>query len=393
MADEAEPAPLASARRSAPPSDNRLQRLQSKLQRVENSLAVFDSALAAECTEASARILTDLRPGLSDAVPRLRTIMESRRLGSMDDAAACGVREHVSTLQAHLTRSLRAHEDMHAATATAAAPLPLNVAVPITMLAPPPIIAPSDDGNDDGGDDDDNGDDDDEGDDVGEQVLEMEAADGAVSAWRWPWAGGRRRAQISVNAVAATTAAAAASASRPAPSFANRPYFCAVVISGCFVVLLLEIEANGWKVQPLVCDASLGAGCEANWMLGPRKAVLDAMGAKNDVAIFERGEWWRLLTCGWLHAGILHWLLNVAGVLALGVGVERAFGWWRTAVIYLLSALAGALASALFLPGVLSVGASGGVFGLIGAYVRNRSIESMPGRHVHLCEPPCSLLP
>ena len=123
-------------------------------------------------------------------------------------------------------------------------------------------------------------------------------------------------------------------------------------------------------------------------MLGPRMAVLDAMGAKNDVAIFEGGEWWRLLTCGWLHAGILHWLLNAAGVAALGVGVERAFGWWRTAVIYLLSALAGALASALFLPGVLSVGASGGVFGLIGAYVRdlpsrNPSIESMPHERGH----------
>ena len=103
-------------------------------------------------------------------------------------------------------------------------------------------------------------------------------------------------------------------------------------------------------------------------MIGPSMATLDRLGAKNDVAIFQRGEWWRLFACGWLHAGLLHFLLNAVGILSLGVGVERAFGLKRTALLYLVSSLAGTLASALFLPGVLSVGASGGVFGLIGAY-------------------------
>ena len=103
-------------------------------------------------------------------------------------------------------------------------------------------------------------------------------------------------------------------------------------------------------------------------MLGPRMAVLDALGAKNDVAIFEHGEAWRLIACGWLHAGAFHLLLNLSAILTLGVGVERAFGPSRTCLLYLLSSLSGALASALFVPGVLSVGASGGCFGFVGAY-------------------------
>ena len=51
-----------------------------------------------------------------------------------------------------------------------------------------------------------------------------------------------------------------------------------------------------------------------------------------------------------------------------GAPLERVFGFWRTALLYLVSGLYGALASAVFLPGVVSVGASASVFGLIGAY-------------------------
>ena len=86
------------------------------------------------------------------------------------------------------------------------------------------------------------------------------------------------------------------------------------------------------------------------------------------MAIFEGGEWWRLLMCNWLHSGVLHLGLNMGGLYSLGVPLERVFGFWRTASLYLLSGIFGTIMSAIFLPGVVSVGASGAVFGLFGAY-------------------------
>ena len=140
--------------------------------------------------------------------------------------------------------------------------------------------------------------------------------------------------------------------------------------------MIVEIGING-GFQPFVCARTDAAGistnedgsdCEGNLMLGPRVAVLDAMGAKNDVAIFEKGEWWRMLTCGWLHSGLVHLALNVTSLLALGVPLERVFGFWRTSVLYMLSGVFGTILSTIFLPGVVSVGASASVFGIVGAY-------------------------
>lgn len=115
-------------------------------------------------------------------------------------------------------------------------------------------------------------------------------------------------------------------------------------------------------------------------MLGPKIAVLDKLGAKNDVAIFEHGEWWRLFTCNWMHAGVFHLALNLAGLLSLGVPLERVFGFGRTAVLYTVSGFLGAVTSTIFLPGVVSVGASGSVFGLVGAYWADMGLNYCGGQ-------------
>ena len=164
---------------------------------------------------------------------------------------------------------------------------------------------------------------------------------------------------------------------RQARQVDHRPWFCALAIIGCVGVFLLEVQANGWVLQPFLCPSTTSAGlpayddgtpCEGNLMLGPTIAVLDALGAKNDVKIFEGGEWWRFFTCNWMHAGVIHLLLNAGGILVLGVGLERAFGFWRAAFLYIASGLFGSITSAIFLPGVISVGASASMFGLLGAY-------------------------
>jgi rhomboid protease GluP len=94
--------------------------------------------------------------------------------------------------------------------------------------------------------------------------------------------------------------------------------------------------------------------------------ALFVLGAKENTAI-DRGEWWRLLTPMVLHGGVLHLLFNSWALYALGTGAEAAFGARRFLAIYLVAGVAGSMASYLFNPEALSVGASGAIFGLLGA--------------------------
>jgi membrane associated rhomboid family serine protease len=79
------------------------------------------------------------------------------------------------------------------------------------------------------------------------------------------------------------------------------------------------------------------------------------------------GEWWRLFTAPFLHAGLWHVGLNMMAQWILGGVLEPLLGRSRFLTLYLVSALGGAVASYAFnAPTVLSVGASGAVYGLLG---------------------------
>jgi membrane associated rhomboid family serine protease len=85
-------------------------------------------------------------------------------------------------------------------------------------------------------------------------------------------------------------------------------------------------------------------------------------------AAVEAGQWERLMTAAFLHAGLLHLATNMLALYIVGVPLERAIGSGRFLTVYLASALGGSLlALALTPPYVLGVGASGAVFGLFGA--------------------------
>ena len=79
------------------------------------------------------------------------------------------------------------------------------------------------------------------------------------------------------------------------------------------------------------------------------------------------GEEWRLLTSAFLHFGLIHIALNMFALYQGGGLVERLFGSTRFAVIYLLSALSGSVASGWWDPLRNSAGASGAIFGVYGA--------------------------
>jgi rhomboid protease GluP len=94
-------------------------------------------------------------------------------------------------------------------------------------------------------------------------------------------------------------------------------------------------------------------------------AVLIRLGAKVTYLVAS-GEYWRLFTSMFLHIGFAHLLFNGYALVAIGTELERLLGPVRFLVIYLLSGLYGALASYAFSVN-LSAGASGAIFGLIGA--------------------------
>jgi membrane associated rhomboid family serine protease len=80
------------------------------------------------------------------------------------------------------------------------------------------------------------------------------------------------------------------------------------------------------------------------------------------------GQWWRLLTAGFLHGSILHLLVNVYILWVLGSQLESILGKTKFVVIYFVSLIGGSIASFLFSPfGTYSIGASGAIFGLMGA--------------------------
>jgi len=80
------------------------------------------------------------------------------------------------------------------------------------------------------------------------------------------------------------------------------------------------------------------------------------------------GQWWRLLTAGFLHGSILHLLFNVYILWVLGSQLESILGKTKLVVIYFVSLIGGSIASFLFSPfGTYSIGASGAIFGLMGA--------------------------
>lgn len=82
----------------------------------------------------------------------------------------------------------------------------------------------------------------------------------------------------------------------------------------------------------------------------------------------QQGQWWRMLTATLLHGGLMHLVMNMLGLYAVGMTVERIYGRVQFLLIYFGAALVGSAASLHFsAQHAVSVGASGAVFGVAGA--------------------------
>jgi membrane associated rhomboid family serine protease len=79
------------------------------------------------------------------------------------------------------------------------------------------------------------------------------------------------------------------------------------------------------------------------------------------------GDWWRLITAAFLHYGPVHLGLNMLALWWFGAPLEEALGRGRYLLLYLVSGLAGSAGALLLSPDVATVGASGAIFGILGA--------------------------
>lgn len=121
-----------------------------------------------------------------------------------------------------------------------------------------------------------------------------------------------------------------------------------------------------WATWTLAAILAAVFGIGHLWGAAEYPNVLPRMGALVATRV-HAGELWRLGSCTFLHAGVLHLVLNGWVVVTLGGLIERVLGPGRMVVLYGVSALAGSAASAVASRGLWSVGSSGGLFGLLAA--------------------------
>lgn len=106
---------------------------------------------------------------------------------------------------------------------------------------------------------------------------------------------------------------------------------------------------------------------------------LDEYGWTSGLQVADGGAW-RLLAHAFLHGSVIHLLLNLSSLVALGFVLERALGSLRYLLLYAVSALGGGLATSLFNPPNQPVlGGSGALFGMVGAAI---ALNMRSGRHL-----------
>jgi rhomboid protease GluP len=131
-----------------------------------------------------------------------------------------------------------------------------------------------------------------------------------------------------------------------------------------FTTVLILLVNFGFYAATVA--ASMNAGNQ-NAVMQLDGATLFAFGAKYPAAILA-GEYWRLVTAGFLHGGLIHIAMNSWAMFSLGAQVDEIYGTSRMLVIYFVSSTFGFALSTLF-SAALSIGASAGICGLIGAMI------------------------
>ena len=125
----------------------------------------------------------------------------------------------------------------------------------------------------------------------------------------------------------------------------------------------------GINVGVYLLQLVMGAGLSANrgWIYEHGVLVSSAVDSSGQLVGVSQGEWWRLLTATFLHYGLLHLGMNMLVLWFIGPALEEYFGHWRYLLVYVVSGLAGSAGALIWSPDALTVGASGAIWGIMGA--------------------------
>ena len=138
------------------------------------------------------------------------------------------------------------------------------------------------------------------------------------------------------------------------------PYLTYTLITINVLVALAGIASNsGWFQGEL---GTIGVNCG---LLG---GGIDIENGRPVIIGIDQGEWYRIFTGGFLHAGPIHLGFNMFLLWQLGTMLETQLGRVRFGLLYAVSLLGGSLGALLFAPDTITVGASGAVFGLMGGF-------------------------
>jgi rhomboid protease GluP len=139
-------------------------------------------------------------------------------------------------------------------------------------------------------------------------------------------------------------------------------------------LLFLLLNAGFW-IASVMISSNQGNG---NALMGLDTRTLILLGAKWRPEIVFSGQWWRLLTAGFLHGGLVHLFMNGMSLYQIGRHCEDFLGPARLFLIYIFSTVAGFGLSLLISPGSLSVGASAAIAGLVGAMYASSRFPGSP---------------
>jgi len=129
--------------------------------------------------------------------------------------------------------------------------------------------------------------------------------------------------------------------------------------------ILLLINAAIWAISVILSKQSGNQDA----LMNLDRVTLGALGAKWSPWIVQYGQWWRLITAGFLHGGLIHILMNGWAMLQLGRNVDVIYGSARYLIIFFAGTVGGFYLSTIISPGSLSVGASAGLCGLVGSLI------------------------
>lgn len=133
----------------------------------------------------------------------------------------------------------------------------------------------------------------------------------------------------------------------------------------------LKQRTRGMEITFILIAINIAVFLYTAWLsesLNINTLVLILLGG-NFKPLVLQGEYWRFFTAMFLHGNLTHLGFNMYSLWALGSTVERILPKWKYLTLYLLTGLGSSVLSHLMHGNIVSIGASGAVFGLLGALI------------------------